>query len=101
MNEEETIPLYDECVICYYSITDNKYIEPCKHPIHVDCFLMTKKKICPICRQIITWPRYQCPREDYKLIQKIQFTVIVVVLWIYILGTTWFYFTNLKDVDSG
>ena len=78
---------------------DKRYIEPCKHPVHADCFLMTKKKTCPMCRQIVTWPRF--PKEDYKLVQKIQVAVIVSVLWIYILVTIWFYFTNLKDVDSG
>lgn len=85
MNEEESIPIYDECVICYYSIMDKKYIEPCHHPVHIDCFLLTKKGICPVCRQIVTFPKISYNFEnDYSLTQKIQITVIVIVLWIYI-----------------
>lgn len=98
MNEEEIIPLYDECVICYYSIMEQRYIEPCKHPVHINCFLLTKKDTCPICRQNVTYPRI--PKDDYKLIQRIQITVILLVLWAYILTTLWFYFTNLETFGS-
>lgn len=98
MIEESSIQLYDECVICYNSIMEKRHIEPCKHPVHINCFLMTKKDTCPICRQNVTYPKI--PMNDYKLIQQIQITVIVLVLWLYIFISVWFYFTNLKDADS-
>jgi hypothetical protein len=98
MNEEENIPLYDECVICYYSIIDKHHIEPCKHPVHINCFLKTKKDTCPMCRQLVTYPKIA--REDYKLVRQIQVAVIIIVLWVYILITLWFYFTNLETFDS-
>lgn len=98
MIEEETIQLYDECAICYNSITDKRHIEPCKHPVHINCFLMTKKDTCPMCRQIVTYPRIL--RDDYKLAQRIQTSILVLILWCYILTILWFYFTNSKNADS-
>lgn len=63
---EEIIPINDECVICYDSITNNEYIEPCKHPVHHQCFLMAKTNLCPICRQLVTSPlfKYKCDEHD-------------------------------------
>lgn len=99
MNEEESISIYDECVICYYSITDKNYIEPCRHPVHIDCFLLTKKSICPICRQFVTFPKTSNNIiDDYTLTKKMQITIISIVLMTYILVTLWVYATDLKFV---
>jgi hypothetical protein len=86
---DETIPINDECVICYNSITNNDYIEPCKHPVHHQCFLMTKKNICPVCRQIVTCPSFRCNIDEYDKLLKfyhnslIFFTISIYVFFIF------------------
>lgn len=89
---EEIIPLYDDCVICYDSIIEQDYIEPCKHPVHIDCFLLTRKNTCPMCRQLVTHPRVFV--TDYKLLKKVQYAFLSVCVSVYIVFVLWYYYTN-------
>jgi len=89
---EEIIPLYDECVICYDSILQQEYIEPCKHPVHIDCFLLTRKNTCPMCRQLVTSPRVFV--TDYKLLKKMQYAFLSVCVSVYVVFVLWYYYTN-------
>jgi hypothetical protein len=82
---DETIPINNECVICYDSITNNEYIEPCKHPVHHQCFLMTKTNICPICRQNVTCPLFKCNIYEHdKFLQLYYNSLIFFTVSIYV-----------------
>lgn len=81
---DETIPINDECVICYDAITNKEYIEPCKHPVHHQCFLMTKTNTCPVCRQLVTCPSVGCHVDEYdKLIRLHNNSVTIFIMSIY------------------
>jgi len=66
MDEETTaitIPLLDnECAICYETMCTRDVLYPCKHHIHTTCFLKTKSRLCPLCRQVVKNPKPNCRR---------------------------------------
>lgn len=45
-----------ECVICFEDL-QGEHLRPCLHPVHHHCFKKTFKNICPMCRQVVHYPR--------------------------------------------
>jgi len=51
-NHRECKPV--ECLVCYESLTNQKYALDCGHWIHTECIINSAKAECPLCRKIIT-----------------------------------------------